>query len=130
MTLNAITIALALAAAPQEPAATAQAQLQTSTDNAGGHFAARLLARGESEPAIRRLEQALENRPDDPALLINMGIALAHIGDDAGAQAMFERALASSKPSDLATAEGKLIDSRRLARKAMRMLERGEFAGN
>ncbi|MEE4155006.1 MAG: tetratricopeptide repeat protein [Erythrobacter sp.] len=127
MTLNAIAIAIALAAAPQETAATAPSQLQAQDHSSSEQLSSRALARGESELAIRRLELALDQRPEDPALLINLGIALAQIGEDAQAQTMFERALVSSEPVGLETAEGKLVDSRRLARKAMRMLERGEF---
>lgn len=130
MTFNAIAIAIALVAAPQDPAATTPNQLQPHDYNASEQLSSRALARGESELAIRRLELALEQQPEDPALLINLGIALAQTGEDAQAEAMFERALVSSEPVGLETAEGKLVDSRRLARKALRMLERGEFTPN
>lgn len=85
------------------------------------------LARGRLESAIAALEQRVASAPEDPALLINLGIAHAQSGSPDQARTMFERALVSPEPIELETANGEVIDSRRLARKAMRMLERGEF---
>ncbi|MEM1195715.1 MAG: tetratricopeptide repeat protein [Pseudomonadota bacterium] len=85
------------------------------------------LAKGRLESAIAALEQRVADAPNDPALLINLGIAHAQSGSPDQARAMFERALVSPEPIELETANGEVIDSRRLARKAMRMLERGEF---
>jgi len=136
MNMTLIGLLMALAAAPEDGATpqdmTAQTALwqQDQSSDAREQLSSKALARGETDRAIARLEQALDQQPDDPALLINLGIALAQNGDDAKAQTMFERALVSSKPISLETAEGKLVDSRRLARKAIRMLERGEFSGN
>ena len=59
--------------------------------------------------------------------LINLGIAYAQRGDDAKARAAFEAALTCHEVVDLDTADGSTTDSRRLARRAIRMLERGEF---
>lgn len=86
------------------------------------------LAEGRSTNAITVLEERLAAAPNDPALLINLGIAHAQKSRDEQARALFERALVSPDAVDLETADGKAIDSRRLARKAIRMLERGEFA--
>ena len=85
------------------------------------------LAKGRSANAIAALEKHVAEAPEDPALLINLGIAHAQSGDSAQARAMFQRALVSPEPIELETANGEVTDSRRLARKAMRMLERGEF---
>ena len=79
------------------------------------------------DSAIAALEEQLAAPPDDPALLINLRIAHAQSGEPDLARTMFERALVSPDPIGLETADGGVIDSRRLARKAMRMLERGEF---
>ncbi|QUL38060.1 tetratricopeptide repeat protein [Erythrobacter sp. JK5] len=100
----------------------AAAQVQEGTELAAGN-----LARGETTSAIASLEIQREASPDDPALLINLGIAYAHMGKDQMARAMFDAALKSDQPIELETADGKATDSRRLARKAMAMLERGEF---
>ena len=84
-----------------------------------------------SRPTIREAIIALEaerkSAPHDPGVLINLGIAYAHQGDDAKALDLFKAAMTSPDPIELETADGNLTDSRRLARKAMRMLERGEF---
>lgn len=85
------------------------------------------LAKGRAFTAIAALEKRVESAPQDPALLINLGIAHAQAGDAAAARSMFDRALVSPEPVELETADGGVIDSRRLARKAIRMLERGEF---
>lgn len=86
------------------------------------------LAKGRTVNAIAALEKHIEAAPDDPALLINLGIAHAQAGNDVEARTMFKRALLSPDPVELETASEGTIDSRRLARKAMRMLDRGEFA--
>ncbi len=86
------------------------------------------LAKGEAATAITALERAVDTQPDDPALLINLGIAYAQNGEEAAARAMFERALISSDPVELETADGTATDSRRVARRAIKMLARGEFS--
>ena len=124
MTKSALAWALAatgsLAMVTGIPAA---AQVNT----ADSELAASHIARGETTSAIAALEIEREAAPDDPALLINLGIAYAHIGKDDKARTMFDAALKSEKPVELETADGKATDSRRLARKAIAMLERGEF---
>lgn len=88
------------------------------------------LAQGKANKAIQSLERKVEAEPHDPALLINLGIAHAQAGSTVLARTMFERALVSPEPIELETADGKTTDSRRLARRAMRMLERGEFVAS
>lgn len=90
-------------------------------------LAAQPLAAGRSDQALATLERASAAAPQDPAVLINLGIAYANIGDDGRARAAFEAAAASNDVVELDTADGSTIDSRRLARKALRMLDRGEF---
>jgi tetratricopeptide (TPR) repeat protein len=85
------------------------------------------LAAGRTEQALVTLEAASAADPHDAAVLINLGIAYAHAGDDAKARAAFEQALACHQVIELDTADGTTTDSRRLARKALKMLERGEF---
>jgi uncharacterized protein HemY len=102
----------------------AQAQ---ATGEAETGLAAQSLSEGESVRAITMLKSALQDAPNDPALLINLGIAYAQGGNDAEARTSFEAAMASREVIELETASGTEIDSRRLARRALAMLERGEF---
>ncbi|WP_157696629.1 tetratricopeptide repeat protein [Porphyrobacter sp. CACIAM 03H1] len=90
-------------------------------------LAVRPLVAGKAEQALATLEKASAADPHDPAVLINLGIAYAHAGDEAKARAAFEQALACHEVVELDTADGSATDSRRLARKAIKMLERGEF---
>lgn len=90
-------------------------------------LAAQPLAAGRQDEALAVLEKANAADPHDAAILINLGIAHAQRGDDDKARAAFEAALACHEVIELETAEGVATDSRRLARKAIKMLERGEF---
>jgi len=90
-------------------------------------LAAASLSQGESVRAIAMLQAELEQYPGDPALLINLGIAYAQSGSDAEARNAFEAAMASREALELETADGTTMDSRRLARRAIAMLNRGEF---
>ena len=104
------------------------AQAEENTPAESTSLASESLAKGEAKQAIEALERSVAEAPEDPALLINLGIAHAQAGSPDTARALFERALLSPEPIELETADGKTTDSRRLARKAMGMLERGEFA--
>ena len=75
--------------------------------------------------ATTDIDEALKD--DDPAVLINLGIAFAREGQDANARSMFEAAKGSANRCDLETATGAWVDSRRLARIALGKLVRGEF---
>lgn len=115
----ALTAASSLAVIAASPAA---AQAQPDAELSAGK-----IARGETTTAIASLEIERETSPNDPALLINLGIAYAHMGKEAKAREMFEAALKSDEQLELETADGNARDSRKLARKAIAMLERGEF---
>lgn len=117
MSLTALALAV-LAPAPATPAM----MLAEAPE-----LAARTLAAGRADEALATLERASLADPHDPAVLINLGIAYARAGDEAKARAAFVRALACENVIELDTADGSTTDSRRLARKAMRMLGRGEF---
>lgn len=116
-------LATALIAATPLPAAPA-AGLGAAADS---DLAAQALATGRGGEALATLQRASAAAPHDPALMINLGIAYAQRGDDAKARAAFEAALTCHEVVDLDTADGSTTDSRRLARRAIRMLERGEF---
>lgn len=90
---------------------------------------AQSLASGSADQALLTLERSSAAQPRDAAVLINLGIAYAQKGDDARARAAFEAAAACDEAVELATIDGNVTDSQRLARKALKMLARGEFRG-
>ena len=114
----------ALAAVGALIAAPAAAQDQAPTD-AG--LSAAALSDGQTNRAINALTAELESHPGDPALLINLGIAQAQSGLTQDARVSFEAAMRSREVVELETANGRVTDSRRLARRAIAMLDRGEF---
>lgn len=116
-------VALALVVASPLPAAPVSAAMLAGAPE----LAVQPLASGRAAQALVTLEKASAADPHDAAVLINLGIAYAHAGDDAKARSAFERALACHEVVELNTADGTATDSRRLARKAIKMLERGEF---
>ncbi|WP_181443620.1 tetratricopeptide repeat protein [Porphyrobacter sp. YT40] len=118
-------LALALVAAtplPGAPVVVPPAMLAEASE-----LAVQPLVAGRSDQALVTLERASAADPQDPALLINLGIAYAQAGEDAKARAAFENAAACDEVIELDTADGQTTDSRRLARKALKMLARGEF---
>ena len=118
---------LALALAAASPLASAAVDSARAAPEAAPELAARTLAAGRAEQAVTVLEKASAADPRDAAVLINLGIAYAQTGDEARARDAFRQALACEEVVEITTAEGTATDSRRLARKALKMLERGEF---
>lgn len=123
MSVTAFAIAMIVAAPLAGPAAAPMPALLAANDPAVQPMAA-----GRMDEALARLEQASAAKPHDAALMINLGIAYAQRGDAAKARSAFEQAAACHEIIELTTADGSLTDSRRLARKALKMLARGEFA--
>lgn len=115
---------LAVAALLAVSAAPAAAQTVTPTD-AG--LASETLSDGRTMQAISQLKAELDMHPGDPAVLINLGIAHAQMGNETEARSIFEAAMRSREVVELETAGGMTMDSRRLARHALAMLDRGEF---
>lgn len=128
MSISVFVLALIAAPVPQAPLAL-QNDVQLQSDASAEGLAARSLVQGRSEKALVMLEKASAADPHDAAVLINLGIAYAQIGEETKARAAFEQALACHEVIELETADGSATDSRRLARKAIKMLERGEFRG-
>lgn len=120
-------IAPALAGVVAAFAVTAMPALAQADRMDKSGLAAETLADGQSAQAIALINAALESQPNDPALLINLGIAQAQAGLEAQARASFEAARDGREVVDLETANGGSMDSRRLARRAIAMLDRGEF---
>ncbi|TAD76175.1 MAG: hypothetical protein EAY70_09885 [Sphingomonadales bacterium] len=126
MSVAAFAFAL-LAATPLAgtPAAPLSASLSAQANTP--ELAVQPLAAGKADKALAMLEKASAADPHDAAVLINLGIAYAQAGEDGKARTAFEQALACHEVVELDTADGNATDSRRLARKAIKMLERGEF---
>lgn len=120
-------IAAALLIASPAVALASESDQRGTTAASDTELAADTLAEGYEQRAIDSLGAALKENPDDPALMINLGIAYARIGSDLEAQSLFEAALSSRNTVDLETADGRITDSRRVARRALSMLRRGEF---
>jgi tetratricopeptide (TPR) repeat protein len=125
MPMSVTAFALALIAVPLPVAPESVTHLQPPAQ--ANDLAAQPLAAGHGAQALDALERASTANPHDPALQINLGIAYAQAGEDAKARDAFERAAACHEIVELDTADGTATDSRRLARKALKMLARGEF---
>ncbi len=63
----------------------------------------------------------------DPVQLLNRGVSYAREGETEMARAMFTRVADNRMRYQMETARGDWQDSRNLARKALGMLDRGEF---
>lgn len=113
MILETMTALMVLHAASVEPAHTvALAQAQNDATN---------------DAAVVKIDATKAIESDDPARLINLGIAYAREGREDVARTLLKAAMTSKNRADLETASGKWRDSRSLARQAMRMLEDGQF---
>lgn len=88
------------------------------------------LVAGRDDAAIARINANGALDREDPARLINLGVAHARQGDVATARAMFAAAARAGEAVYLETAEGDWVEARRLASRALAMLDRGEFAGS
>ena len=86
------------------------------------------LVSNENAAARKAIENCDELAENDPARLINHGIALARTGEYDAARAEFKTAAMARDSVELQTASGAWVDSRHLARKALAMLDKGEFA--
>lgn len=84
------------------------------------------LAAGRARQAMDRIKAGGALRQSDPSALINMGSAEAMLGHTDKAGAMYRAAIASKTQYDLQLADGSWMDSRRAARLALTMLDRGE----
>lgn len=85
------------------------------------------MASADNLAAIERIEANDALDPNDPARLINLGIAHAREGRTDQARALFEAAAHSDIRVTLETATGEWIDSHRLAHKALAMLDARQF---
>ena len=116
--ITSIALAL-LAQGPVEAVAGPQADYDVGYEE---------LVSNENAAARKAIENCDELAEDDPARLINHGIALARTGEYDAARAEFKTAAMARDSVELQTAGGAWVDSRHLARKALAMLDKGEFA--
>lgn len=86
------------------------------------------LSEGRTEQAISTLQAQLQADPADPATLINLGSAYAQRGDRANAAQAYRAAAASGTRYSVELADGSWVDSRALARTALRRLEQTQTA--
>lgn len=123
MMLTSILAGLAMTQAAGLPADTSARTTQAQSQD----FGSQALSEGRGNDVIASLEKARAKNADDPAILINLGVAYAHRGDDEMARQMFTAAMRSRTVIELETAHGEPMNSRKLARKALAMLARGEL---
>lgn len=114
MAVSALIASLLMAQAPVEAA-----PVEVAYDE---------LASGDTAAAIEKIEKSDAPDADHPARSINLGIAYARAGRTDEARAMFEAAAQNDTRYRLETASGEWMDSRDLARRALAMLDKGEFA--
>ncbi len=94
---------------------------------AGDPAGYRDVATGRNVALIESVDAADALQADDPAVLINLGVAYAREGDDRLAAVLFEAAMMSANRCELETATGDWVDSRRLAQRALDKLAQGAF---
>ncbi|QIG53494.1 hypothetical protein G6N82_04420 [Altererythrobacter sp. BO-6] len=95
-----------------------------STESQVGYEA---LMAGDNARAIAEISSNASLAQDDPARLLNLGIAYARSGDEGQARQLFKAALASRNQMELETSQGDWIYSRALAREALQMLDDGSI---
>ena len=83
-----------------------------------------------AQAASEEIEVAAVLDSGDPVQLLNRGVDYARQGDTEQARAMFTRVADNRMRYQMETADGSWADSRNLARKALGMLDRGEFASS
>jgi hypothetical protein len=101
------------------------ATLTVEANRADGNVGYAELASGDANGAIARIEAGGGAQRNDPAALINLGSANARLGRLESARQYYVAAITRGEPQDLELADGRWIDSRRAARLALRMLDRG-----
>lgn len=116
MTLTLLSLAL-LSAQPAVSVPGPDLEITTQKE-----VAYEALAQGDAEQARTELEARLQDEPQDPALLINLGTAYAQLGRNERAAAAFQAAIDSGTRYELELADGRWLDSRRAARIALKAL--------
>lgn len=84
---------------------------------------------GDAPAAIAEIEANQTLEANDPARLINLGVAYAWTGQTAKARESFETAMRNGERMTLETSDGEWTDSRHLARLALKKLDNGDLGG-
>lgn len=87
------------------------------------------LVAGDPAGALEVLEAQSGADAQDPARLINHGVALARLGQHEGARDRFQQAARLDDRYRLETADGSWVDSRVLARRGLAMIDEGHTTG-
>lgn len=126
MLAGSLVAALALAhASAAVPAMAEPVPIEvTAAESRVGYEA---LMAGDNARAIAEIEGNQALAQDDPARLINLGIAHARLGNEAQAEELFRAAVASGDQMELETSTGDWVYSRAIARQALRMLDQGDL---
>lgn len=85
------------------------------------------LVAGRNQAAIASITANPNLDADNPARLINLGVAYARDGDMERARQMFSAVAESREVVELETVDGAWVDARELASRALAMLDAGEF---
>ncbi|WP_162225115.1 tetratricopeptide repeat protein [Erythrobacter sp. SG61-1L] len=116
-------LAFALLAASVSPAAAIAADTADSNVQSVD-VAYEALSEGRTAEAIASLDGSAAVQTSDPAALINLGTAYARQGRIAEARAMFTAAAESRERYSLEMADGSWVDSRKVAKLALKNLEK------
>ena len=87
------------------------------------------LVAGDPAGALEVIEGQSGAKSEDPARLINHGVALARLGRHESARERFQQAARLDDRYRLETADGSWVDSRVLARRGLAMIDEGRTAG-
>jgi Tfp pilus assembly protein PilF len=113
-----VSLLAAIALAPTAPLAVGVVQETAQVD-----VAYESLAAGNPHEAIARIESNRQLDSGEPAALINAGAAYARLGRIEEARKSFKAAMGSRRHYYLELADGRWMDSREAAQKAMARLE-------
>ena len=83
------------------------------------------LRAGSAEAAIQRIQSNRLLPADDPSALINLGAAHARVGNLEEAHSYYIAAIASRDRYDVQLGDGRWMDTRRAARMAIELQQRG-----
>lgn len=78
---------------------------------------------GEMQAAIAKLEAALADNPGEPAILLNLASAYARVGDFERAAEHYRAAMRSDIRYYVELADGREVDTRKLARQGLAEVE-------
>ncbi|WP_133364764.1 hypothetical protein [Qipengyuania sediminis] len=102
------------------------APITVEAPRAGEDVGFRELVADRPADAIARIEANRALAADDPAALLNRGAAEMRLGRYDAARDSYRAALASRTSYDLELRDGSWVNSRDAARRAIRLLSRGE----